>query len=153
MVEYSGVWSADETADFLDRTVVPLRLACQTPAGRLWLVALWYRFRDGRFECATASDATVVEFLRRDPSVAFDVSTNDPPYRGVRGSGTATVHPDEGKAVLRALLERYLEGTESALAERLLAPERDEVAIRIEPARISSWDFTGRMPAAGRSEA
>lgn len=147
MVEYSGPWSASDVAAFLDRTLVPLRLACHTPASRLWLVALWYRFRDGTFECATASDAATVEFLRRDPAVAFDVSTNDPPYRGIRGNGTATVQPDEGKRVLRALLERYLGGTDSALADRLLAPERDEVAIRIEPARVMSWDFTGRMPA------
>lgn len=150
MVEYSGAWSAEESAAFLDRTVVPLRLACQTLSGRLWMAALWFRFRDERLECATASDATIVEYLRRDPAVAFDISTNDPPYRGVRGSGSVTVERDEGKRVLRALLERYLGGTDSALAGRLLNPERDEVVLRIDPDRMFSWDFTGRMPPSGR---
>lgn len=151
MVEYTGRWSADQVAAFLDRTVVPLRLACQTPAGRLWMVALWFRFRDEGFECATASDATVVEYLRHDSGVAFDVSTNDPPYMGVRGSGRAAVEPDEDKQVLGALLERYLGGADSPLAERLLDPARDEVVLRIEPDRLFSWDYTGRMPAASGS--
>ena len=145
MVQYAGAWTADEVAAFLDRTTVPLRLACRTPAGRLWLVALWFR-RDGEaLRCATSADATVVDYLRADPDVAVEVSTNEPPYRGVRASATARLGPDEDQALLRSLLERYLGGTESSLARRLLAGDREEVAIRLEPDRVYAWDFTERM--------
>jgi hypothetical protein len=194
MVRYSGAWGAERVDAFLAEAVVPVRLACRTPAGPLWMLSLWYRWLpdetpeadgdEGRGEgdgagtgdgdedgdgtgagsepgdgaggervdsggpalrCATSRDADVVRYLEADDGVAFEVSTNEPPYRGVRGNGTATVVPDEGKRLLRSLLERYLGGTDSALARRLLDPEREEVEIRVEPARVHSWDYAGRM--------
>jgi nitroimidazol reductase NimA-like FMN-containing flavoprotein (pyridoxamine 5'-phosphate oxidase superfamily) len=145
MTTFTGVWSAAEVEAFLERTTVPLRLACTTPSGRLWMVSLWFRYRDGTIRCATSSRADVVRYLREDPHVAFEVSTNDPPYSGVRGNGTATVEPDADKETLRTLLERYLGGTDSAFARRLLSSDREEVALRVEPDRMYSWDFTDRM--------
>lgn len=147
MPEYTGVWSAAEAGEFLDRTAVPLRLACHTPTGRLWVLSLWYRYQDGVFHCATSSQAAVVRYLVEDPEVAFEVSTNQPPYAGVRGNGTARIETDPDKAVLRGLIDRYLGDTESPLADRLLADDRDEVTIHITPARLYSWDFTRRMQA------
>jgi nitroimidazol reductase NimA-like FMN-containing flavoprotein (pyridoxamine 5'-phosphate oxidase superfamily) len=145
MTEFRGAWTADEVEAFLHETAVPIRLSTHRPDGSLWMVALWYRYRDGAFECATGADADVVRFLRDDGSVAFDVSTNRPPYRGVRGNGTADVSPDSEKAVLRSLVERYLGGTNSSLAAWLLDDARDEVRIRIRPHELYSWDFSDRM--------
>lgn len=109
------------------------------------MVSLWFRFREGVLESATSVSADVVSFLEADPGVAFEVSTNDPPYRGVRGNGTATISPDPEKEVLRALCERYLGTTESDLAGRLLEPDRREVTVRIEPETVAGWDYTSRM--------
>ena len=145
MVTFSGAWSADEVERFLREVRIPVRLAVTRPDGSLWTVALWYRYRDGTLECATWASADVVRFLRADPAVAFDVSTNDPPYRGVRGNGTASLAPDEEKAVLRSLVERYLGDTGSPLARWLLDEEREEVRVRIEPDRVHSWDYSDRM--------
>jgi hypothetical protein len=63
-------------------------------------------------------------------------------YRWESGRESAS---DEEKALLRSLLDRYLGGTDSALARRLLDPEREEVAIRVEPGRVHPWDYAGRM--------
>lgn len=145
MTEFRGAWSADEVEAFLRRTTVPIRIATHRPDESLWLVALWYRYRDGSFECATWANADVVRYLRNDAGVAFEVSTNDPPYRGVRGNGTASLAPDEGKAVLRDLVERYLGGTDSDLAEWLLNDDREEVRIRVQPREVYSWDYSERM--------
>jgi nitroimidazol reductase NimA-like FMN-containing flavoprotein (pyridoxamine 5'-phosphate oxidase superfamily) len=145
MVSVTGTWSRADVAAFLDDQTVPLRLGCRRPSGDLWMLSLWYRYREGSFECATAADADVVSYLAHDDAVSFEVSTNDPPYRGVRGNGTATVAPDEEKTVLRALVERYLGGTDGDLAQRLLAPSREEVRIRIDPDRLHSWDYSNRM--------
>ncbi|WP_440008431.1 pyridoxamine 5'-phosphate oxidase family protein [Halomicrococcus sp. SG-WS-1] len=145
MATFTGVWSAEEVEAFLERTTVPLRLACTTPSGRLWMVSLWFRYRDGDLLCATSKGAEVVRYLDDDPHVAFEVSTNDPPYSGVRGNGTVTIEPDAGEETLRALLDRYLGGTDSGLARRLLSSDREEVALRIEPDRVYSWDFADRM--------
>lgn len=141
----TGVWDAAETERFLESTAVPLRLGCRTPNDDPWMLSLWYLYRDGTLWCATSADADVVRYLRHDDGVAFEVSTNRPPYKGVRGNGTATIEADPEKELLRELLERYLDGTESPLARKLTSPEREEVRIRIDPARLYTWDFTGRM--------
>lgn len=146
----TGDWSREATESFLtgDDGRVPLRLACHSGDDQLWMLSLWYRWRDGGFDCATSADARVVSYLKRDDRVAFEASVNTPPYRGVRGNGTATVTTDEDKELVRALLERYLGGTDSDLAGWLLRPERKEVRIRVKPAHLYSWDFSDRMPEA-----
>lgn len=146
MTAFRGAWDEREVAAFLD-TPRPLRLSVRRPDGSPWIVTLWYRYDDGVFECATSANADVVRYLRAEADVAFDVSTNDPPYRGVRGNGTASVDTDADQSLLRALVARYLGGTDSTLAERLLAEGREEARIVIRPARVYSWDYTDRMPA------
>jgi|APHM01.1.fsa_nt_gi Predicted flavin-nucleotide-binding protein len=141
----TGPWDDERVTAFLTDTQVPIRLACHTDSGGLWMLSLWYAFRDGRLCCATASDADVVSFLRSDPAVAFEVSVNEPPYRGVRGQGTASIDPDGGKDLLRSLVDRYLGGTDNDLADWLLAEDREEVRIVVEPTRLSTWDYSNRM--------
>ena len=145
MVSFAGPWSRTEAETFLDAAVVPIRLACRTPAGGLWMLSLWYRYRDGRFECATSADARIVRFLRADSEVCFEVSTNRPPYMGVRGAGEARLVEEGAKDVLGDLIDRYLGTTDGEMAGWLLREEREEVAIEIEPTRLSTWDFTPRM--------
>ena len=143
-MKLTGPWGRPEVDDFFT-TTVPIRLSCRTPADQLWMLSLWYLWEDDALWCATGADADVVRYLEHRDEVAFEVSTNDPPYRGVRGRGHATLDEDADKQLLRRLLDRYLGGTDSALAERLLAPERDERRIRIDPVRLHSWDYSGRM--------
>ncbi len=78
----SGAWDAGETERFLESSTVPLRVACRTPDDEPWLLSLWYLYRDGALWCATGADADVVRYLRHDDGVAFEASTNHPPYRG-----------------------------------------------------------------------
>lgn len=131
--------------DFLTAQTIPIRIACHTPGEELWMLSLWFLYRDGLLQCATSKQADVVRYLDHDDGVAFEISTNEPPYRGVRGRGTASVHDDPEKALLRELLDRYLGGTDSSLGNRLLSEKREEVAIRIDPAVVFGWDFSERM--------
>lgn len=141
----TGSWNRETTESFLRSETIPIRLSCRRPGDELWMLSLWYRYRDGALWCATSANADVVDYLSRDDRVAFEISTNEPPYKGVRGNGTASVDTDVDKALLKDLLERYLDGTDSPLAKRLLSPDREEVRIRIEPSRIYTWDFSDRM--------
>ncbi|ELZ90383.1 hypothetical protein C440_16931 [Haloferax mucosum ATCC BAA-1512] len=145
--EPSGPWSPQRVTDFLTRTTIPIRLSCRTPSDDLWMLSLWYEWdaEQSELRCATSADADIVRFLRAHDDIAFEVSTNDPPYRGVRGRGTATVEPDDEKAVLRRLIGRYLGDDETPLTKRLLSPERDEVVIRIRPTKLHTWDYASRM--------
>ena len=141
----TGPWNRERVDEFLGAAQIPVRLGCHTPSGDPWIVSLWFRW-DGAVHCATSADADLVSFLEADDYVSFEVSTNDPPYAGVRGRGTASVEPDVDKRLLRRLFERYLGGTDNDLADVLLRPEREEVHVRIEPDRLHTWDFSGRMP-------
>ena len=147
MVTVDGAWSDTEAETFLDAAVVPLRLGCHNPGGGLWMLSLWYRYEDGEIQCATSKDADVVRFLRENDDVCFEVSTNRPPYMGVRGAGEAAIDGGRGKPTLRALVDRYLGTMEAEMAQWLLRDEREEVAISIEPDRLYTWDFTPRMEA------
>jgi len=144
-MQVTGAWSRERAERFLERATVPIRIACRTPGGELWLLSLWFAHGDGEIHCATSADADVVEYLEHDARVAFEVSTNEPPYRGVRGRGTAAVGADEEKAVLRALIESYLGDADSEFAAFLLSADREEAHVRISPTKLYSWDFTDRM--------
>ena len=155
-MQIRGSLSPTAIASFLEDATIPVRLAARTPADHLWMCSLWYRLeatteddgsgdRDWRLRCATAASADIVSFLESDSEIAFEVSTNDPPYTGVRGRGTAAIDSDPEKETLRALLERYLGDTESELARELLRDEREEVVLTVEPAVVYGWDFSDRM--------
>lgn len=145
MVTVKGAWTATTLEEFLMDSTIPIRIATSRGDGSLWLVTLWYRFRNGAFECATWANADVVRFLQNDSEVAFDVSTNKPPYQGVRGNGTASLSQDDNKEVLESLVTRYLGGTDSSLANWLLSDTRDETKIRIQPHELYTWDYSDRM--------
>ena len=138
MPDWTGTWSEPEAAAYLEDATVPVRLACRTPNGGLWMLSLWFRYDDGAVHCATSADADVVSYLEANPSVAFEISDNEPPYRGVRGAGTATIDPDEDRELLLSLFERYLGGTDNALADRLLVEDREEVHVRVDPGQAAS---------------
>ncbi|MEZ3164228.1 pyridoxamine 5'-phosphate oxidase family protein [Halorubrum sp. RMP-47] len=159
----TGPWDRPRVDEFLGAARVPVRLGCRTPGDHPWIVSLWFAWdpeadtaddgedsanATGAIRCATSANADLVEFVDHDDSVSFDVSTNDPPYKGVRGRGRASIHPDEDKRLLRSLLKEYLGGTDNSTAERLLRPEREEVEIRIEPERLHTWDYSERMGSA-----
>jgi general stress protein 26 len=107
--------------------------------------SMWFVRDGGALWCATQHDAVVVTRLRRDPRCGFEVAGDDPPYRGVRGTASAEVVPAAGERVLRALIERYLGERSPELARWLLARSAGEVALRVVPATLVSWDFTPRM--------
>lgn len=132
---------------FLDTHDIPVRVATRTPAGGLWMLSLWYGYEaaDGSLHLATSADARVVEYLEADSEVAFEVSTNHPPYQGVRGQGDATLEPDDEKALLGALVEDYLGGRDNSLANWLLRDDRDEVHVTVDVTRAYAWDYSDRM--------
>lgn len=143
----SGPWSAAEIRRFLEQSAIPLRLACSDAQGAPVLLSLWYVHRDDAIWCATTSRARVVRLLERDPRCAFEVSSDEIPYRGVRGQARATIRADRGEAVLKELIQRYLGNQETPFARWLLSRSRAEVALRIQPIRLATWDFTERMTA------
>ncbi|MDZ7668943.1 MAG: pyridoxamine 5'-phosphate oxidase family protein [Gammaproteobacteria bacterium] len=140
----TSAWNLAELESFLDQAVIPLRLGIADRAAPL-IVPLWYCYQEGTLWCATHQDAHVVRAVAEQPLCAIDISTNDVPYRGVRGAGSVDVIPERGSEWIEVLVQRYLGGTDSKLAHWLLGRREEEVALRIEPHWLTSWDFSGRM--------
>ncbi len=101
---------------FLDRTRIPLRLACTTESGWPFVLSLWYVFQDGVLYCATQESARIVTYLRLNPQCAFEIAADLPPYCGARGRARAEIDPGRGPEILELLLERYLQDTDNPLS-------------------------------------
>lgn len=140
-----GPWDQDRIEAFLDETAIPLRLAPRTLDGWPFIVSLWFLRRDDGLWCATSRDSYLATTLRRDSRCGFEVAADAPPYRGVRGCAHASIVPDRGVEILRQLMSRYLERPKGKFGLWLLERSDREVAIRLDPQSLTSWDFTARM--------
>ena len=140
-----GPWNIGQVRHFLDEAKIPLRIACQGISGHPVIASLWCLREGDRLWCATQEDSNLAKLLTRDKKCAFEVSLESPPYRGVRGPGLASLHPERADEILRALLERYHGRTDSPFARLLLDRAETEVAIEIEPQSFLTWDFNKRM--------
>lgn len=139
----SGPWDPQQVADHLSAAVIPLRLAT---SGTFPLVqSLWFTFDGESLWCATQQDSVAVKRVHRDGNVGFEVAGDAPPYRGVRGTGRATIDPERGAEVLGLLLDKYLGSEPTPLATWLLSRAHTEVAMRIDDLSVSSWDYSARM--------
>jgi len=141
----AGPWSTNTIEQYLRDTVVPIRLASMEPGGCPVVLSLWYLYEEGAIWCATQRTAHVVKRLEREPRCGFEIAADRIPYRGIRGRAEATIDLGLGATILTRLIKRYLGGTESQLATRLLARAESEVALRLDALRVSTWDFTERM--------
>ena len=139
----SGPWSDDEVRGFLAATVIPVRLASM---GSFPMVqSLWFLPDGLDLWCATQADSVLARRLRADGRCGFEVSADEPPYRGVRGTGHATLVPEAAAGTLARLIERYQVADDSPLATWLLSRTDTEVAVHVRPGTLSSWDYSPRM--------
>lgn len=129
----------------LETARLPIRLALVDADGAPRIVSLWFRWQDGRFFCATHQSAWIVTQLRRNPRVGFEVSSNEPPYRGIRGTGRVRLRPMGNDPLLKELTGHYLGDSNASLTNWLLSRQQQEVVLEITPQKASCWDYSKRM--------
>jgi nitroimidazol reductase NimA-like FMN-containing flavoprotein (pyridoxamine 5'-phosphate oxidase superfamily) len=144
-IRSNSAWDTQAIDKFLRTTVIPISLACNNKAGAPLICSLWYLYDDEVLWCATSQSASIVKFLEHESRCAFEIAPESMPYRGVRGQGQATMVAEQGPAVLLQLIDKYLGTRETEFAAWLIGRSADEVAIRIEPDWLNSWDFSSRM--------
>ena len=140
----SGPWDRQVIEEFLVSTRIPVRLATNGSSGPL-VQSLWFAPIGVQLWCCTQKSSLLTRRLDRDDRVGFEVAADTPPYRGVRGTGVAELVDENVEDVLRTLIARYQGSERTHLSEWLLSRVDSEVAIRIDPRTISSWDYSSRM--------
>ena len=140
----SGPWDRLVIDVFLVSTRIPVRLATNGSSGPL-VQSLWFAPIGVQLWCCTQKSSLLTRRLDRDDRVGFEVAADTPPYRGVRGTGVAELVDENVEDVLRTLIARYQGSERTHLSEWLLSRVDSEVAIRIDPRTISSWDYSSRM--------
>lgn len=140
----SGPWSADDIHEFLLGAHIPIRLATSGSSGPL-VQSLWFTPRDDELWCCTQSDSVLMKRLARDSRIGFEISGDQPPYRGIRGFARASSHPDMAPEILPILIRRYLDDPDAPLAKWLVSRLPQETAIRLHDLQVSSWDYSKRM--------
>lgn len=144
-IRSTSAWDAQQLGEFLRTTLIPISLACNDKSGAPLICSLWYLYDGQSLWCATQRSASIIKFLELEPRCAFEVAPESMPYRGVRGQGQALVVADEGPEVLLRLIDRYVGTRDSDFAKWLIKRADQEVAIKIQPDWLTSWDFGDRM--------
>jgi hypothetical protein len=132
----------------INESRIPLRLAYEDEEGFPRIVSLWFEYCDGDYLCATHADSWIVKHLKARPKIGFEIATNEPPYIGVRGTGSVAVYPMADQPLLDDLLARYQVKADSEFGKFLLRRKDTEMVIRITPIKKSNWNYTKRMEGA-----
>ncbi len=144
-MKLNGPWNLGDVENFLAKAIVPARIAVVTGNGAPLVLSLWFLYHERALWCASNKRARVIDWLTRNPDCGFEIAPDAPPYKGVRGQGVATLHPEEGARILTDLMPRYQIRENSRLGTMLQKSMPDEIAIRITPRWLTSWDFSDRM--------
>ena len=144
-VNPKSAWSKDEIFAYLDRADTPIRISCNDSDGYPVICSVWFVHRDGALWAASHRSSYIIKALRQNPRIGFEVATNDYPYHGVRGKADITLLEQDSENILEQVIEKYLQGSNTKLAEWLLSRKQDEYAIKIDPIAINAWDYSQRM--------
>ena len=142
----SSSWKEKEICTFLNSIVIPMRVAANSDGCPL-ICAIWFKFKQEAqvIMGATQDSSRLAKILREEPKCAFEISTNNTPYRGVRGQASVALSKDNAKENLQELIDRYLGKKNTELANWLIHRADKEVLIELKPEWISSWDYSSRM--------
>ena len=102
-----GALSGEAISNFLKTAIIPMRLSLVSPKGPM-IVALWFQFSGQEIRCCSPKDSLVVRSLQTISEIAFDISSNEIPYVGVRGRGKAELTQLGAAEQLDKLIEKYV---------------------------------------------
>jgi PPOX class probable F420-dependent enzyme len=137
------VMSEAEVAEFIENSRTAT-LATIGSSGQPHLVAMWYAVLDGRIWFETKAKSQKAVNLRRDDRVSclIEDGTTYDTLRGVSLEGTAAI-VDDPDAVWRVgvnVWERYQGPYTDELKPAVEMMMRNRIVVRVDPARIRSWD-------------
>ena len=139
----------DEIEKFLD-SKLNLQLATTDDQGEPNIQPVWFYYdKDGEKLLITTSKlARKTQNLRNKPTIYFSIDDENPPYKGVKGKGIATLVEDPDKTVSQGdrISMKYLGTLDHPIAKMISEGSKngDNVVIEISPKFFSTWDY-GKM--------
>ena len=124
---------------------IPIRVAFTNNDGIPNVISLWFVQIENKIFCATQKSAKIVQYLKKNPVCGFEIASDKPPYKGVRGNGPTKILDDLGQDILQILIKKYLGEKESELSKFLKSNSHTEVAIEITPQNLFYYDYSARM--------
>lgn len=124
---------------------IPIRIAFANNDGIPNVISLWFVQIDEKIYCATQKSAKIIQYLKKNPVCGFEIASDKPPYKDVRGNGSAKILDDLGQDILQILMNKYLGEKESGLSKFLKSNSHNEVAIEITPKNLFYYDYSARM--------
>jgi general stress protein 26 len=140
--------SEQELKDFLTTKVLNLHLGTVDENGHANIhpVGYYYDPSNNKFYLLTGRESKKVNNLKSNETAYFCVDDPNPPYKGVRGKGSAKIQEDVNFniSVWEKIMVRYLGNLEDpmALAVRDELKKGESIVLEISPRYFSTWDYS-----------
>ena len=139
-----SAWNQQELQDFLVFSRIPIRISVLDDEYPL-ICSVWFEYLDGKLIIVSHEDSKLAKTLLLRRKCGFEIATNDPPYKGVRGKADVVAETGGSEDTLRRVIQRYLGGTSQKLALWLLSRVEHETKFTLHPTWVTSWDYGERM--------
>ena len=140
--------SEQELKDFLTTKVLNMHLGTVDENGHAIIhpVGYYYDHSNFKFYILTGNDSKKTDNIRKNQIIYYCVDDPDPPYKGVRGKGSARILEDVkfNTSIYEKIMIRYLGSLEhpTALAYRDRLKTGEEIILEISPRYFSTWDYS-----------
>src|SRR5918995_2501317 len=140
----------EEAERFLE-SKLNLQIATIDEKGEPNIQPVWFYYDkdQGKLLITTSKLAKKTQNLRRKSTIYFSIDDENPPYKGVKGKGIATiVEEDPNRIVPQAdrISMKYLGTVDHPVAKMIRdgAMKGEVVLVEISPKFLSTWDY-GKM--------
>ena len=139
-----SAWNQTQLKEFLVSSKIPIRVSVLDGEYPL-ICSVWFEYLDGKLVIVSHRESKLAKVLVSQRKCGFEIASNNPPYRGVRGKADVLYELGNSEGTLRRIIRRYLGETNQGLASWLLSRVKDEMKFTLHPKWVTSWDYGERM--------
>ncbi|MGH9925351.1 MAG: pyridoxamine 5'-phosphate oxidase family protein [Nitrososphaeraceae archaeon] len=139
--------SEQDLKEFLTTKVLNLHLGTVDEEGHsnIHPVGYYYDQSDNKFYILTGKESKKTSNLKKNQMVYFCIDDPNPPYKGVRGKGTARILEEANfnLGIWEKVMARYLGNLEDPMAIALKdeLKKGESIVLEISPKYYSTWDY------------
>src|ERR671925_1851427 len=140
----------EEAERFLE-SKLNLQIATIDEKGEPNIQPVWFYYDkdEGKLLIITSKSAKKTQNLGSRPTIYFSIDDENPPYRGVKGKGNATIFEDANRIVPQAekISMKYIGTLDHPAAKEMADRSKngEGVLVEISPKFFSTWDFGKRQ--------